>query len=221
MIRTIVSMVEPNPEITREPPRTSRGAERRAMLFDVATELFLKFGYDNVSLDQIVEHAGGSKATIYKYFGSKQGLFLAIYQDRSHKFIHQIQVAVRQEDIDIQTLLNHLLFDLYTIVSDPESSGLWRLIIQISQNDPALSQRLYNLGPAQAHEIFADFLTQAHHRNEIICPLPTESAIYFFGFLHDLHWRALVGLPLLDEETDIRARIKYIVDLFLRGHQKP
>ena len=214
-------MAELKAQNDQQPPRTSRGAERRAMLFDVATELFLKFGYDNVSLDQIVEHAGGSKATIYKYFGSKQGLFLAIYEERSHKFIHQIQVAVSQKNIEIQTLLINLLYDLYTIVADPQSSGLWRLIIQISQNDPALSQQLYNLGPAQAHRIFADFLQQAHDRNEIICTNPTESAIYFFGFLHDLHWRALVGLPLEDNESNIKTRIKYVVELFLRSHQKP
>ena len=214
-------MVAPHNDTVQQSPRTSRGEERRAMLFDVATELFLKFGYDNVSLDQIVEHAGGSKATIYKYFGSKQGLFLAIYQDRSHKFIHQIQIAVHQQNIDIKTLLNNLLFDLYTIVADPQSAGLWRLIIQISKNDPALSQRLYNLGPAQAHQIFADFLQQAHDNQEIECTYPNESAIYFFGFLHDLHWRALVGLPLQDNDIDIRSRIKYVVDLFLKGHRKP
>lgn len=201
-------------------PRTSRGAERRALLLDEATELFLKYGYDNVSLDQIVEHAGGSKASIYKYFGSKHGLFVAIYQDRCSNFLHQIKVAVQQQDVNIHQRLSNLLYDLYLIVADPRSSGLWRLIIQLSQNNPKLAQELYCLGPTQAHQIFAEFLKQAHDRKELYCTEPEQSAIYFFGFLHDLHWRALVGVPLVESATHLQARIQYMVDRFLTGHQQ-
>ena len=201
-------------------PRTSRGAERRALLIDVATELFLKFGYDNVSLDQIVEHAGGSKATIYKYFGSKQGLFVAIYQDRCSNFIYQIKIAVYQDDVDIQQRLSNLLYDLYLIVAEPKNSGLWRLIIQISPNNPELALELYNLGPTQAHKIFADFLKEAHERKELHCSDPEQSAIYFFGFLHDLHWRSLVGLEIKESAEQMKKTVTYMVERFLTGHRQ-
>lgn len=61
-----------------EKPQTRRGIERRLALLLSATELFLEKGYDAVSLDDIVNHAGGSKTSIYKYFGNKDGLFTAI-----------------------------------------------------------------------------------------------------------------------------------------------
>ncbi len=57
-----------------EKPQTRRGIERRLALLLSATELFLDKGYEAVSLDDIVNHAGGSKASIYKYFGNKDGL---------------------------------------------------------------------------------------------------------------------------------------------------
>lgn len=209
------------PSVTKSTPRTLRGEERRALLFEVATELFLKYGYDNVSLDQIVEHAGGSKASIYKYFGSKQGLFLAIYQDRCSNFVKQIEIAVHRIDENIHQRLSTLVTDLYHIVIDVKSAGLWRLIIQISQNNPELSQQLYSLGPSKAHSIFSDFLHQAHQRQEIYCLQPEQSAIYFFGFLHDLHWRSLVGIPIAETPAEIEIRVKYIVDRFLTGHQQP
>lgn len=44
-----------------EKPQTRRGIERRLALLLSATELFLEKGYDAVSLDDIVNHAGGSK----------------------------------------------------------------------------------------------------------------------------------------------------------------
>ena len=59
-------------------PHTRRGLERRMALLLSANTLFLKHGYDAVSLDDIVQHAGGSKTSIYKYFGNKDGLFSAI-----------------------------------------------------------------------------------------------------------------------------------------------
>lgn len=41
-----------------EKPQTRRGIERRLALLLSATELFLEKGYDAVSLDDIVNHAG-------------------------------------------------------------------------------------------------------------------------------------------------------------------
>jgi hypothetical protein len=54
--------------------------------FSQCNGAFLERGYDAVSLDDIVHHAGGSKASIYKYFGSKEGLFKAICDYRRELF---------------------------------------------------------------------------------------------------------------------------------------
>ena len=72
--------------LAKDLPQTKRGHERVALLVS-ATELFLEHGYDAVSLDDIVQHAGGSKASIYKYFGNKEGLFKAICDYRRIKFL--------------------------------------------------------------------------------------------------------------------------------------
>ena len=70
----------------KDVPPTKRGHERCVALLVSATDLFLERGYDAVSLDDIVQHAGGSKASIYKYFGNKEGLFKAICDYRRDKF---------------------------------------------------------------------------------------------------------------------------------------
>ena len=70
-----------------EQPQTRRGQERRLALLICATDLFLERGYDAVSLDDIVHHAGGSKTSIYKYFGNKEGLFTAICDYRRQEGI--------------------------------------------------------------------------------------------------------------------------------------
>jgi len=53
--------------------KRSRGEARNSKLQKVAAGLFLKRGYEGVSIDRIVELAGGSKSTIYSEFGGKCG----------------------------------------------------------------------------------------------------------------------------------------------------
>ncbi|EQA8580439.1 TetR/AcrR family transcriptional regulator [Acinetobacter baumannii] len=88
-----------------EKPQTRRGIERRLALLLSATELFLEKGYDAVSLDDIVNHAGGSKTSIYKYFGNKDGLFTAICDYRREMFFKDICIAFQPEQTSAQALL--------------------------------------------------------------------------------------------------------------------
>ncbi len=60
-----------------EPRRTRRGEARDALLRARAAVLFLERGYDSVTVDDIVREVGGSKGSVYSFYGGKEGLFLA------------------------------------------------------------------------------------------------------------------------------------------------
>src|SRR3954451_3657921 len=64
--------------IARGPGRLETVEQRRERIVRLAAPLFLKKGYDNVSIDEIIGVVGGSKATIYAWFGGKEGLFEAV-----------------------------------------------------------------------------------------------------------------------------------------------
>ena len=55
-----------------------RTDEKRRQIVEVAAELFQEQGYDRTSMSQISERLGGSKATLYGYFKSKEELLLAV-----------------------------------------------------------------------------------------------------------------------------------------------
>jgi len=44
---------------------------RRETILKAGIEVFLEYGCVNASVDEIVRRAGGSKRTVYKYFGNK------------------------------------------------------------------------------------------------------------------------------------------------------
>lgn len=53
---------------------------RRAELLDAGAQLFARLPYDQVSLDDVAEHAGVSRALVYRHFPGKRELFTAIYR---------------------------------------------------------------------------------------------------------------------------------------------
>ena len=66
----------------RGPARLETAEQRRERIVRLAWPLFLKKGYDNVSIDEIISLVGGSKATIYAWFGGKEGLFEAVVRQK-------------------------------------------------------------------------------------------------------------------------------------------
>src|ERR1700726_4815968 len=69
-------------------PRTRpRGEIRRAQILDAAIEVFLENGYGGATIDLVVERAGASKATVYSFFGGKDGLFAAMVEERCERIL--------------------------------------------------------------------------------------------------------------------------------------
>lgn len=55
-------------------------APPRDRLIEAATRLFCRYGVNSVGVDAIVEAAGTAKTTLYKVFGSKDGLVEAVLE---------------------------------------------------------------------------------------------------------------------------------------------
>jgi len=55
-------------------------ASARDRLLDAATQLFCRYGINAVGVDAVVREAATAKATLYKTFGSKEGLVEAVLE---------------------------------------------------------------------------------------------------------------------------------------------
>jgi AcrR family transcriptional regulator len=70
-----------------------RTEEKRQEIVRVACELFEQYGFDRTSMSMISDRLGGSKATLYGYFKSKDELFRAVVDhdipEQSERFMQE------------------------------------------------------------------------------------------------------------------------------------
>ena len=70
-----------------------RTEEKRLQIIRIAAELFEELGYERTSMSAIAARVGGSKATLYGYFGSKEELLRAVLDhdvsEEAERLIHE------------------------------------------------------------------------------------------------------------------------------------
>ncbi len=199
-------------------PQTKRGIERREALLTAADELFLLHGFDGVSLDSLVAHVGGSKASIYQYFGCKKGLLVALVQRRHECFFGENALLTELGALSVREVLFDTALKLYNAIIQTDNIAFMRLIVRESQRDPEIGRIAYELGPARGQSTMARILMDADARGEIYCPHPFESIVMFGGFLQHIKWRLLVGLPPLEEDVNVDDFFVFFIDRFLAAH---
>jgi AcrR family transcriptional regulator len=59
----------------------ARGEATRAHLIEIATRLFASRGYEDTSIEAVLDEAGVSRGSLYHHFASKEALFEAVLED--------------------------------------------------------------------------------------------------------------------------------------------
>ncbi|WP_033289067.1 TetR/AcrR family transcriptional regulator [Amycolatopsis jejuensis] len=138
------------------PNRGDRGGSKtRARIAEVATELFLEHGFDDVTIAQVAAAAGVSKVTVFSHFERKEDLLL----DRLPDIADLVRTALRERPDGtgaVETLRRAALTlaDERHVLSG--LSGDIEPIMRTITASPALIARLR----AFSHEIEAELATE-------------------------------------------------------------
>ncbi len=75
---------------------TSRQA-RAEQILNAAAELFARFGYKRVTIDDIATHADIGRGTIYQFWKTRQALYAAVIEREFLAVIDEILLAIRHD----------------------------------------------------------------------------------------------------------------------------
>jgi len=67
--------------------------DKRAEIVTGAAGAFEAGGFRGLGVDQVLAPSGASTRTLYKHFGSKDGLVLAVLEDRHQRFMARLDAA--------------------------------------------------------------------------------------------------------------------------------
>jgi AcrR family transcriptional regulator len=125
--------------------RSRQLAARREQLIAVAEQLFLQNGFANTSVNAIVREAGGSLATLYAEFGSKEALFESVLSERAARFFPEERSAPK-EPLDAQTDLRLLATQMLKRMLSDDGLAVYRLAVHEAPRFPALRKALLEVG---------------------------------------------------------------------------
>jgi AcrR family transcriptional regulator len=83
---------------------------RAERILDAAAELLLRWGYKRLTMDDVADHVGIGKGTIYLHWKTREALFEAVLERELAALLRDLEAAVRR---DPENALPHALGRLY------------------------------------------------------------------------------------------------------------
>ncbi|MFF9150305.1 TetR/AcrR family transcriptional regulator [Streptomyces sp. NPDC014861] len=193
-------------------------SRKRRAIIDAALTEFLAQGYSAASMDAVTARSGVSKATVYKHFGSKERLFLAVVGGVLPRVYADLEPArsTLAAAPDLRSALVRLATDRARILLRPDVMALRRLVIGETDRFPQLGRLWSRIGHAMDDGPLTEAFAELAARGELDAPDPALAVRQLLA--------ATVGVPQLPrtfspEETIDEAELERVigsgVDLFL------
>ncbi|OAN58503.1 TetR/AcrR family transcriptional regulator [Sphingomonas sp. TDK1] len=203
------------------PNAKQQAAEARcAAMVHHARTLIAERGVESMSVNEVLRLSGGSKATLVKYFGGRDGLISAAIDQE----VEGAMALLRFADPETASLpladgLRQVLGGVLRFYMLPASLKLYRAVVAIGVREPGTAAAFYDHGHRVLVDAIAAFL-RGH-------AAPTKRETAAFADMADqilhairagLHERAVLGLETAAvEQATIDARVGRALDLLLPG----
>ena len=193
---------------------------KRQNIIEGATMLFLKHGFQTVSMDKVAQAAPVSKATLYRYFSSKDMLLAAVI-DELCADLWQTMDEVSMDLSSIENNLKKIATAFVDFIFSEQGLAIYRLVVAECTDFPELGELVYKTGPKTALSQLEHYLAEINQQDNINIPDITFAADSFFSLLKgELHFQCLLGIKPLPTVIEKEQHINQIVTFFIQGWLK-
>jgi AcrR family transcriptional regulator len=161
-----------------------RTEARREAILEVASQVFLEFGFERASMAQIVQRIGGSKSTIYGYYPSKEALFLAVTQLAGEKHIQSAfdELAAHDVRAGILEVLGKFSEKLAGLICSQELVATHRMVLAEAGHSN-VGALFYEAGPKRGISELAEFFRRAMEHGRMRQENPSVAAQQFMALV--------------------------------------
>jgi AcrR family transcriptional regulator len=196
--------------------RVKTDAKRQEIL-DAAAAVLREHGFSGASMAAVSKRIGASKATLYRYFPSKEDLFLITLLDAAH------DQAIKLFDLptpcrDLRAALERFGARFLELTLSPDVLTVRRILVAEGSRS-GLGQRLFERGAKISWSKMADFLRRSVEAGRLRDEDPWMMAMHLRGLLEaDIVYRALLGADVDIRPANLKRCAASAVDVLLRAY---
>jgi AcrR family transcriptional regulator len=200
--------------------KTKTEAKRQAIL-KAAAEVFREVGFERASMSEIRARIGGSKATLYNYFPSKEKLFFQVMYQAKELELGAIAAALDADtDDDLKQELLHFGQELLSVLYSPDAIAIRRLAIaELGHSN--IGKVVFEGSMVPMEKQVAEFLRKAMKRGVLRTADPKIAAMHLLSLLEsELLQRVLLGVMGSVKPEAAKSAVRRAVEVFLLGYQR-
>lgn len=193
---------------------------RCAAMVAHAREQIMAVGVDRFSLNEVLRLSGGSKATLVKYFGDRNGLIAAAITDEARTWMARLTLDEQtQAAWPLDKALRHVLGGVLAFYLQPAALALYRAVIAASGGEHGPGAAFYRGGHTAVVDALATML-EAHKGAGIRADLDCRATadVMLHAIRAGLYEQALLGIvPVPAGEEAMSEQVDLVVRMILPG----
>lgn len=198
-----------------------RTAAKREAILSAAARLFLEQGYERASMNELVKRMGGSKATLYGYFSSKEALFAAVVQSIATPHLSNAALALQkatERDMDLQQALTRFGEDLLQVLMNEASAlAVYRMVLSEAGHSD-VGQIFHDAGPAESINLLGRLLAAFMEKGQLRKADAHVSAQQLLALVTaEVNARLYQRAPAKVSKAEVRRMSERAIETFLFG----
>jgi AcrR family transcriptional regulator len=167
---------------------------------------------------EIAARVGGSKATLYGYFESKEQLFVAVARAVGETHLAAAFAELAENTADVPVALQRFGEKMIGFLCKPDALATLRMVIAEAGHS-AIGQRFHEAGPGRGLEALAAYLQAAMDSGRLRTADPRIAAQHLLAlFEAEIMPLRMLDVPVGTSRTHIRQAIERGLAVFLAAY---
>lgn len=196
----------------------TKSAAKRQAIVTVATEVFREYGFERASMSEILARVGGSKATLYNHFASKEALFLEVAFPAIEAENNAVMDVLDATGREVGELLQEFGEKAMTLSYSPDVMAARRLTIAEAHRFN-IGPMGYQLGYVPSVDRIAAFLAKAMQQGQLREADPHLATLHLAALLEaELLQRFLYHVMTPEDTLAIPAMVRRALAVFMAAY---